>query len=155
MIRTQSDDDFNDCVFQIESWVDPAATSASTWTSPAKADAPIGTSQVCAVNAQVTDPSSLPTETQSGARWAQSFYENNGWPYALLLPSNFRWPLEGTNIETGGNGRPAPYPSFHAWRTRYGADDATWFDNPTTPALPCVSNGYSGDLAGRAWTLND
>jgi LruC domain-containing protein len=100
-------------------------------------------------------PSWLPTETQNGNQWSESFYEGNGWPYALVIPSgSFRWPLEGANIETGSKGLAAPYPTFHTWRTSYGAKDGTWYNSPTLASPPCVTSGYPGDLAGRTWTLN-
>jgi LruC domain-containing protein len=99
-------------------------------------------------------PTWLPDETDHGAQSRESFFEANGWPYALVIPNNFRWPLEGVNIEDGGNGISAPYVSFRAWRLSYGVSATDWFETPTTSTPPCVTAGYAGNLAGRQFTLN-
>jgi LruC domain-containing protein len=99
-------------------------------------------------------PAWLPDETNDGARSSESFFEGNGWPYALVIPASFQWAREGVNIETGGAGLSAPYPRFQAWRQSSGASDATWYDTPTATSPPCVTTGYTGNLTGRQFTLN-
>ncbi|MEO0479189.1 MAG: LruC domain-containing protein [Planctomycetota bacterium] len=65
-------------------------------------------------------PSYLPTE--SGAF---SFVDENGFPWALEVPNNFRYPLETVGIELG-------YPQFGAWASSGGSTNQSWFNSPDT-----------------------
>jgi hypothetical protein len=51
------------------------------------------------------------------------FRDANGFPRALLVPSNWGYPIELTHIETA-------YDDFDDWRTIEGADFSDWYLRP-------------------------
>lgn len=69
-------------------------------------------------------PSHLPLE--SGP---ESFISDEGWPWALHLPVDFKYPLESTPIGTFGTKEPA-YEDFNEWATSDGSNKADWFLRP-------------------------
>jgi len=93
-------------------------------------------------------PSGLPAETTSS-----SFLDPNGYPFALLVPSNWRYPLEGVSIDKGGRGLPTPYSQFATWRKSSGASSTTWYASPRTNNPACVTNSLSAQVRARPWTL--
>jgi LruC domain-containing protein len=93
-------------------------------------------------------PSSLPTE--SGAA---SFLDPAGYPFALLVPYDWRYPLESVHIEAGGRGLARPYATFESWRASRGAKSATWYSAPTVAPLACITDPLTTQVRGRPWRL--
>jgi LruC domain-containing protein len=93
-------------------------------------------------------PSGLPAE--SGPN---SFLDANGFPFELLLPYEWRYPLESVNIEAGGRGLATPYMTFTPWRTSHGANASTWYTSPTASAPACVTDALSDESRARPWSL--
>jgi LruC domain-containing protein len=94
-------------------------------------------------------PAGLPTESGTS-----SFLDPHGYPFELLVPSNWRYPLEGVSIDKGGRGLPTPYSQFATWRTSAGASNTTWYNAPRTSAPACVTNSLSAQVRARPWTLS-
>jgi LruC domain-containing protein len=94
-------------------------------------------------------PSGLPAETGAG-----SFLDPHGYPFLLLVPSNWRYPLESVSIDKGGRGLPAPYSSFATWRTSDGMSQTSWYTTPRTSTPACVTNSLSDQVRERPWTLS-
>jgi LruC domain-containing protein len=94
-------------------------------------------------------PSGLPSETGSG-----SFIDPHGYPFALLVPSNWRYPLEGVSIDKGGRSLPAPYSALTLWRTSDGESNATWYTSPRISTPACVTNSLADQVRDRPWTLS-
>jgi LruC domain-containing protein len=93
-------------------------------------------------------PESLPVE--SGA---QSFTDSQGYPWALLVPSDFRFPLERMRIDDGGAA--APYPTFSSWRATDGVAQTTWYRAPNTSASPAkVSAAVDPTKLVHPWTID-
>lgn len=88
----------------------------------------------------------LPPETG-----AQSFLDPDGYPWALAVPSNFRYPLEKVPIdsETPGDGA---YPDFLAWRTSAGAQKPGWYSAPKLSGNR-VAAPMSDGARSRPWTV--
>lgn len=53
------------------------------------------------------------------------YRDSTGFPWALLVPGNFQWPYEATDIRTS-------YPQFKTWYESLGTADTDWFRNPNT-----------------------
>lgn len=90
-------------------------------------------------------PSHLPDES-TGA----TFIDDTGHPWALLVPFDWRYPLEKKPID----GSDAAYPQFDTWAKSSGAQYPTWFKfptgvNPTTH----ITNPVSNAVRTRPWTL--
>lgn len=51
-----------------------------------------------------------------------------GFPWALLVPGDFHWPLERKNIHDG-------YPNFHPWYTSQGQNHRDWYESPVSEYL--------------------
>ncbi|NUP04847.1 MAG: LruC domain-containing protein [Polyangiaceae bacterium] len=86
-------------------------------------------------------PDSLPEE--SGAR---SFTDADGYPFAMLLPTAFRYPLERVRIDTA-------YPSFTTWRSSQGVQAKTWYGSPSSATPARVIAPLSETLRSRPWTI--
>jgi hypothetical protein len=93
-------------------------------------------------------PAGLPIESGSG-----SFLDANGFPFELLLPYEWRYPLESVNIENGGRGLSTPFTTFAPWRTSGGANSSTWYTAPTTSSPACVTAALSDAVRARPWSL--
>lgn len=89
-------------------------------------------------------PGHLPVE--SGAT---SFTDDNGYPFALLLPTAFRYPLERVRID----GNSGAYPNFAAWRTSGGVNQKTWYTTPSGSTPARVIAPVAESLRARNWTL--
>ncbi len=48
------------------------------------------------------------------------YVDSNGFPWAIIVPGGFQWPLERQDINTG-------YPKFSNWSKSYGAYDSDWY----------------------------
>jgi LruC domain-containing protein len=48
------------------------------------------------------------------------YVDSNGFPWAVIVPGGFQWPLERQDINTG-------YPKFSNWSKSYGAYDSDWY----------------------------
>jgi LruC domain-containing protein len=87
-------------------------------------------------------PSGLPDE--SGPN---TFLDPDGYPFALLLPNAWRFPLERVPIETA-------YPTFVNWRNTRGSTSQTWYSSPTsTSPSTRVTNVMLETLRTRGWSL--
>ncbi|MHC5011965.1 MAG: LruC domain-containing protein [Planctomycetota bacterium] len=84
-------------------------------------------------------PSGLPAE--SGA---DSFLDDQGFPWVIRIPTDFRFPLEKVRISTA-------YPRFDAWRTTTGSQDADWYTNPGSANV--LSSQLAAYIPARAWTV--
>jgi len=94
-------------------------------------------------------PSGLPSEMDAG-----SFLDPHGYPFALLVPSNWRYPLESVSIDKGGRGIPAPYSAFTLWRTSEGVSNTAWYTSPRISTPACVTNSLADQVRDRPWTLS-
>jgi LruC domain-containing protein len=93
-------------------------------------------------------PSGLPVE-----KGPASFLDPNGYAFALLVPYDWRYPLESVQIESGGRGLPKPYASFEPWRKSGGATNASWYATPAVSTTACVTNSLSSQVRARPWTI--
>lgn len=48
------------------------------------------------------------------------YVDSNGFPWAIIVPGGFQWPLERQDINSG-------YPKFSNWSKSYGAYDSDWY----------------------------
>lgn len=65
-------------------------------------------------------PGFLPLETG-----ALSFLDDNGFPWVIELPSDWRWPTESREVWLG-------YPTFTSWVNSAGALNPSWYGSPVT-----------------------
>jgi LruC domain-containing protein len=94
-------------------------------------------------------PAGLPAETGPG-----SFLDPNGYPFELLVPSDWRYPLESVGIDKGGRGLPVPYTQFASWRSSDGVSSSSWYTAPRIASNPCVTNSLSNQVRERPWLLS-
>ncbi|MCC6785355.1 MAG: LruC domain-containing protein [Planctomycetes bacterium] len=78
-------------------------------------------------------------------RGSKAFLDSNGQPWALVVPTNWRFPLEGVPITRA-------YPGFANWRSSKGKQDKTWYATPTTESEK-VSVPIDTLIPTRSWTL--
>lgn len=52
-----------------------------------------------------------------------AYLDNNGFPWAILTPGEFKWPLEAKDIRASNS----PYPKFNSWANSFGTKDADWY----------------------------
>jgi LruC domain-containing protein len=94
-------------------------------------------------------PEGLPIESGPS-----SFVDPHGYPWALLVPYDFRYPLERKRIDEKVGGA-APYAQFSAWRTSRGAQSTTWYQTPTVSAQkPLVSAATPETALVRSWAIS-
>ncbi|HVZ71393.1 MAG TPA: LruC domain-containing protein [Polyangia bacterium] len=87
-------------------------------------------------------PTGLPVE-----QGAKAFIDDTGAPFALEVPWNFQYPLEG--IAVG-----AAFPPFATWCSSAGAQNTTWYQSPYAGSGPTrVSAPMKDASRNRAWTL--
>lgn len=87
-------------------------------------------------------PGNLPFEEGK-----DSFVDGAGRPFALLLPSSWRFPLERVDIRKA-------YPLFEGWATSRGTSATGWHLSPsTTASAPRVTNAMPETLRSRPWSL--
>ncbi|MFO1054868.1 MAG: LruC domain-containing protein [Planctomycetota bacterium] len=82
----------------------------------------------------------LPTESGSS-----SFIDGQGNPFALQVPANWRFPMEGVPITVA-------YPDFGTWRDSRGSQKKTWYSNPTSDQSK-LSVPIDQLIPNRAWTM--
>jgi len=92
-------------------------------------------------------PALLPAE-----QGATSFMDADGFPWALQVPSNFRFPLEKIPIEAPAAADCA-YPDFSTWRSSQGAQKPSWYTAPTLNPGNRVSAPMSEGARVRPWTI--
>lgn len=92
-------------------------------------------------------PAGLPTETG-----ATSFLDQDGYPFALVVPSDWRYPLESVPIDDRGVLTGA-FPTFAAWRQSRGSLSNTWYTAPRTSGGPYVTDPFASAPRTRPWTL--
>lgn len=87
----------------------------------------------------------LPTESGPS-----SFLDANGYPWLLLVPFDFRYPLERTRID----GASPAYPSFATWRTSHGSTATSWYTAPYAGAgVARVVSSQAEASRSRDWSL--
>ena len=86
-------------------------------------------------------PAGLPKE-----KGRKAFLDQNGNPWAMLLPSEWRFPLEGVPIRIA-------YPQFETWRDSRGKKARQWFLHPTTQPDKVSAEITSSLIPARQWTL--
>lgn len=74
----------------------------------------------------VDRPSHLPVE--SGLN---SFLSDEGWPWAMQVPTDFLFPLEGVKIGSSDNLERRAYETFHLWASSEGELEKDWYVNPS------------------------
>lgn len=85
-------------------------------------------------------PAELPLEAGP-----TSFMDDTDMPWALIVPSDWRFPREKVRVD-------AAYLDFAQWRESRGSRLADWYDRPATVGSPVIGeipNGYRI----RSWTL--
>jgi LruC domain-containing protein len=93
-------------------------------------------------------PAGLPDE--SGA---SSFLDQNGYPFSMIVPFDWRFPLESVRIDDP-NPKLCAYGTFSGWRASQGQSNATWYQAPNTSApSPRVTNPLGNAVRSRPWTL--
>lgn len=80
----------------------------------------------------------LPTESGES-----SFLDDNGYPWLVEVPANWRWPLETVHVATS-------YTAFAQWRTSRGTKSKNWYDAPSGS----VGAALSSYLVSRDWTVD-
>ena len=48
------------------------------------------------------------------------YLDPKGFPWAIIVPGGFQWPLSGENMNSG-------YPKFNSWSSSFGAYDSDWY----------------------------
>jgi LruC domain-containing protein len=48
------------------------------------------------------------------------YIDSKGFPWAIIVPGGFQWPLAGENMESS-------YPEFKSWSNSFGAIDSDWY----------------------------
>lgn len=79
------------------------------------------------------------------------FVDADGYPWALLVPADWRYPLERVRI----NGAGAAYPAFDPWRVSRGSQQTGWYRSPSTSANPVrVCAPIAESTRARPWRLD-
>lgn len=89
-------------------------------------------------------PASLPDESGS-----VTFVDANAHPWALLVPFDWRYPLEKQPID----GSVAAYPSFETWTSSAGTTSKDWFKTPAIAAKKRVVDPLTNGVRDRPWTV--
>ncbi|MCG9876115.1 MAG: LruC domain-containing protein [Leptospiraceae bacterium] len=90
------------------------------------------------------------------ANGKDSFLDATGFPWAIIVPGKWKWPLEGNDIR---NASKTGYAEFNTWATSKGSLNKTWYNNVSDPSkvfpLPDDSNlaGYLAKAAEENWLL--
>ncbi|XDD51901.1 LruC domain-containing protein [Leptospira sp. WS92.C1] len=61
------------------------------------------------------------------------YMDSTGFPWALIVPGNFLWPYESTDIRNA-------YPSFKPWYESAGANNADWYLTPVSSEVFPATN---------------
>ncbi|GJM22435.1 MAG: LruC domain-containing protein [Planctomycetota bacterium] len=83
-------------------------------------------------------PEGLPEETGP-----EAFLDEQGYPWMIEVPFNWRFPLESTFIGQA-------YPSFLGWAASHGSQFGAWYDTPTNSKVSSESGEY---LVNRDWSV--
>lgn len=82
------------------------------------------------------------------------FMDRNGFPWAIIIPGQWKWPLEGLDIRVASK---TGYADFQTWALSKGTDKKEWYLNVTDPSkvfpLPDESNlaGFLAKAAEDNW----
>ena len=83
-------------------------------------------------------PESLPSEARS-----PSFMDDNGYPWAVVVPFDWLYPLEAVNVSEA-------YSQFSSWRSSRGSSNLSWY----TGANADLTIGSTAGLSRtRSWTV--
>jgi LruC domain-containing protein len=84
------------------------------------------------------------------------FLDKNGFPWAIIVPGKWKWPLESKDIRSASN---TGYIDFASWANSKGVEKKTWYLNVSDPSkvfpLPDDSNlaGYLAKAAQENWLI--
>lgn len=81
----------------------------------------------------------LPVESGDDA-----FLDDNGYPWMLEVPHDWRFPREREHIA-------GAYPQFASWAASHGLQAASWYDAPSVTLVSAAARAY---LADRDWTVD-
>jgi LruC domain-containing protein len=90
------------------------------------------------------------------AKGQDLFMDSKGFPWAIMVPGIWEWPLESKDIR---NASVTGYPRFNAWATSKGVTDKDWYTTVTSgkvyplPSLPSNLLAYlkAGDMNTNAF----
>ncbi|NCS93617.1 MAG: LruC domain-containing protein [Leptospira sp.] len=88
------------------------------------------------------------------ANGKDTFLDATGFPWAIIVPGKWKWPLEGKDIRNSGQ---TGYADFNTWATSKGTLKKTWYTNVSDSSkvfpLPDESNlaGYLAKAAEENW----
>jgi len=84
-------------------------------------------------------PDGLPEEVGP-----EAFLDEEGYPWMIEVPFNWRFPMESTFIGQA-------YPGFLGWASSHGGQNGAWYDAPNMGKV----GGEAGDyLLNRSWTVD-
>jgi LruC domain-containing protein len=81
----------------------------------------------------------LPPETG-----AEAFLDDNGFPWMLEVPFNWRYPLETRDVA-------GAYSKFENWAASHGTQDADWYDTYDSSRVALPANSF---VEARTWTVD-
>ncbi|MEZ4253491.1 MAG: DUF4842 domain-containing protein [Polyangiales bacterium] len=92
-------------------------------------------------------PAHLPDETGP-----DGFLDDAGYPWAMVVPADWRFPLERVFV-ADGEGRQGAYAGFHDWRRSRGTSSTSWYLTPVT-STPRVVDAFSASFRQRGWRID-
>ncbi len=78
------------------------------------------------------------------ANGTDRFLDSNGFPWAIMVPGVWAWPLESQDIR---NASVTGYPKFQSWASSKGVYDKDWFNTVTSGKVFPIPSTYSPLLA--------
>lgn len=85
------------------------------------------------------------------------YIDSKGFPWAILVPKSWAWPLEGSTYDIRGS--KSAYPKFKIWMDSKGELEKDWYMYPDTrysypvPDLSSSLTAYISNLGSASWGL--